>query len=104
MDWRRISAAAGALTARRHLGGLPAMRTRAVEFCEHVRPVVRRYFIQNEAVPPSVGDVDAFAARLLSLVAERGLPPVLKAADLGQPREMAEAECAPLVARILDGL
>jgi hypothetical protein len=79
------------------------MRTSAAEFAEYVGPLIQRYFAQNDAVPPSGAEVEAFAARLWSIVAERGLPPALAQGERGEPREMTEAECAPLVARVIEG-
>ena len=38
-----------------------------------------------------------------SLIAERGLPRALTPAEQGEPGELSEEECAPLVARALGG-
>src|SRR3954468_24375424 len=80
------------------------MRSDATEFSEYVVAVIRRYFAQNQAALPSVVEIEGFAARLWSIVAERGLPAALPAGEMGEAREMTEAESAPLVARVLHDL
>ncbi len=79
------------------------MDSRAEEFGRLVAAVLRRFFRQNAQPELAVADSEAFAARLWSLVAERGLPPALAPGERGAPREMSDAECAPLVARVLGG-
>lgn len=74
----------------------------AETFRELVGAVLRRYCVQNGQTVPAAVELDAFAARLWTLVGERGLPRPLAAGDPGAPSEMAEAECAALVARVLD--
>ncbi|HVS52941.1 MAG TPA: hypothetical protein VHD62_11360 [Opitutaceae bacterium] len=60
-----------------------------------------RFFAQNAQTPPAPAERTRFAANLWALVAERGLPPALATDEQGAPGEMSEAECAPLVARVL---
>lgn len=73
------------------------------EFHARAAAVVRRWCQQTDTPPPSNVDVAAFVARLWTLVAERGLPPPPTAGVVGAPREMSEAESAPLVERLLVG-
>ncbi|MBL9203288.1 MAG: hypothetical protein JNL39_22465 [Opitutaceae bacterium] len=72
----------------------------AEEFPEIVGAVLRRFCAQNAQPSPPAAEVAAFAARLRALVAERGLPRPLAPGEIGAPGGMAEAECAPLVARV----
>lgn len=79
------------------------MESRADEFRRLISAVLARFFAQNAQPPPSDAQAANFAARLLFLIAERGLPPPLAPGESGAPREMTEAEAAPLVARALGG-
>src|SRR5437016_762858 len=99
------SAATGAagLTGGSLSAGLRSMSEPAPEFRERVVAVLERFFAQNARPVPSVEEGNGFAARLWSLVAERGLPPPLPPGEAGAPGEMSDAECAPLVQRILGG-
>lgn len=72
-------------------------------FSQLVSAVVARFFAQNAQTPPTDAELTAFGARLWSLIAERGLPQPLAPAEQGEPGEMSEEECAPLVARALGG-
>lgn len=72
------------------------------EFVPLVSVMLERFFRQNAQPPLPVATREAFAARLQALIAERGLPPPLAPDDLGRPGGMSEAECAPLVARVVD--
>ena len=67
-----------------------------------VTEILRRFFAQNERSAPE-SECLGVAARLAALMAERGLPPPLTAGDRGRPGSMSEPECAPLVARVLNG-
>jgi hypothetical protein len=73
------------------------------EFQRLIAAVVTRYFrqLQRSAFP---GDVTRFAAQLGELIRERGLPAPLRADEPGAPGSMSEPECAPLVARVAQGL
>jgi len=77
------------------------MDERAAQFGGLVQTIVRRFCAQNDTAPPSVPMSAEFSARLWALVEERGLPRPLAPDELGAPGEMSEAECAPLVARVL---
>lgn len=74
------------------------------EFEQKVAAVVARFFAQNGRAAASGAEVQRFAAQLGALVAERGLPRPLAAGECGAPGGMSEAECAPLVARVVAGL
>lgn len=74
------------------------------EFERIMAAVVVRFFAQQARAQPSGADVWQFAAQLGALVAERGLPRPLAAGESGAPGGMSEAECAPLVARVVAGL
>ncbi|MEY2881007.1 MAG: hypothetical protein RLZZ15_3387 [Verrucomicrobiota bacterium] len=73
----------------------------AEEFSGLVAAVLARFFAQNDRAAPSGAEAAAFAARLWALVGERGLPRPLATHERGAPGELGEAECAPLVARVL---
>lgn len=62
-----------------------------------------RYFAQNGRLPPPAEETASFAARLAGVVSERGVPRPLAEGDPGSPGSLPEAECAPLVARVLGG-
>ena len=79
------------------------MRLETEQFESLVVQIVARYFAQNGRLSPSAAELRAFAARLGALVAERGLPRALAPDECGAPGSMAESECAPLAARVLDG-
>lgn len=73
------------------------------EFERRVVAVLTRFFAQNaQPLPPPV-EIEALAARLQAALHERGLPPPLRPGEAGAPREMTDAECAPLVQRVLGG-
>ena len=94
---------AGPLTAGVGSVGLRAMNDGAQDFSGLVGAVVVRFFGQNNRTPPPGEELAALAARLWVLVDERGLPRPLEPAERGEPGELSEAECAPLVARVMDG-
>jgi hypothetical protein len=72
----------------------------AAEFSRRAIAILERFFRQNgEALPATAGA--EVAARLYSLVRERGLPPPLPAGEMGEPGGMADGEVGPLVARVL---
>ena len=76
----------------------------AAEFERLIGAVLRRYFAQNDQPAQSAEEIAGFAGRLRSLVMERGLPRPLAIHERGAPGEMSDAECAPLVARVVGGL
>jgi hypothetical protein len=65
-----------------------------------VEEILRRFCRQNGRPPPA-DRLREFSGRLGALVKERGLPRPLNADENGAPGELAEAECAPLLARVL---
>lgn len=73
----------------------------AEEFERLATAVLKRFLAQNGRSPLPDAEMAGVAARLWSLVAERGLPRPLAAHECGAPGGLAEAECAPLVARAL---
>ena len=73
------------------------------DFRECVDAVLVRFARQNGEVPPAVEERARLAANLWALIVERGLPARLTAGAQGAPREMSDAECAPLVARVTGG-
>ena len=88
------------MTAPARCGGLRGMSASAADFPEIVGAVLRRFFAQNARTPPPPAESAALAARLSALIAERGLPRPLAPGEIGAPGGIAEAECAPLVARV----
>lgn len=69
-------------------------------FTAIIRGILDRFFRQNDQPAPPAAAGAAFADRLHALLVERGLPRPLAPDESGQPGGMAEAECAPLVARV----
>lgn len=74
------------------------------QFQRLVTAIVARYLAQTGQGPRPAGELERLAAQLHRLVVERGLPPPLPPGDPGTPGGMAEEECAPLVARVLEGI
>lgn len=89
------------MTAGGGLVGLRAMNDGAQEFSRLVDAVVTRFFAQNNRTPPGESGLTAFAERLWALVGARGLPRPLAREERGEPGEMSDEECAPLVARVM---
>jgi hypothetical protein len=73
------------------------------EFQRIVTAVLARFFAQRAQPFPAAG-ARRFAIQLSQLVAERGLPRALREDESGKPGSMSELECAPLVARVMNGL
>lgn len=71
------------------------------EFSRLVSAVVARFFAQNNRTPPAETERMALGERLWALVEERGLPRPLAREERGEPGEMSDEECAPLVARAM---
>jgi hypothetical protein len=65
--------------------------------------VLARFFAQRSQSLPAM-EARRFAAQLAGLVKERGLPRPLKEDECGAPGSMSDQECAPLVARVMNGL
>ncbi len=72
----------------------------AAEFERLVVTVLTRFLRQNAQVLPADDEMAGLAARLWSVVGERGLPTPLAPEERGAPGGMTEAECAPVVARV----
>lgn len=70
-------------------------------FSELIGAVLRRWFLQHGEPAPSEAVAAEFAARLHVLVTERGLPRPLAGDERGTAGSMSEAECGPLVARVV---
>jgi len=77
------------------------MDSAAADFRDRVQAVVVRFYLQNAQSVPPVAELEAFAARLGQIIADRGLPPPLAAGDPGAPGGMPEAEVNRIVARLL---
>ena len=77
------------------------MTTAGHAFAELVSALLARYAAQNAQPVPPAADRAALAAGLWALIAERGLPRPLAAAERGTPGEMTDAEVAPLLERAL---
>ena len=84
--------------------GLHPMNLDPGDFPELVRAVLARFLAQNAQPVPPDAELAAFGARLWELVAGRGLPRPLAPGERGEPGEMSDEECAPLVARVLAGV
>ena len=74
------------------------------EFQRRVRAVLVRFCAQNAQPQPSEAVLARFAAQLAQLVADRGLPRPLRDDECGTPGGMSDEECAPLVARVVEGI
>jgi hypothetical protein len=72
-------------------------------FAEHIAAILNRYLGQNGRSALDTATCRRIADRLWALIQSRGLPPPLRAEELGEPGQMSEAECAPLIAEVLDG-
>lgn len=68
-----------------------------------VRAVLGRFFAQVSRPIPSA-QLSRIAAQLCAVIAERELPRPLAADECGVPGGMSEQECAPLVARVMEGV
>ncbi len=90
-----------ALTGRRQCGGVRAMTADEHAFSGLVEAVLRRFLAQNGVPAADAAMSRGIAVRLWALVRERGLPRPLATHERGEPGGMSEAECAPLVARVL---
>lgn len=79
------------------------MEQGALEFERIVTAVVTRFCAQQPQAATAT-ELPRFSRQLRQLVAERGLPRPLGPDECGAPGGMADAECAPLVARVMAGL
>ncbi len=77
------------------------MDSAAAGFGDRVKAVLVRFYGQNAQSVPPAAELDAFAARLEQVIAERGLPSPLAAGERGAPGGLAEAELDGIVARLL---
>ncbi|MGH7946248.1 MAG: hypothetical protein ACREH8_07135 [Opitutaceae bacterium] len=73
------------------------------EFQRIVTGILDRYAAQLSATLPG-SPLSRVATQLASLVAEAGLPRPLEEDETGAPGGMTEQECAPLIARVVDGV
>ena len=73
------------------------------EFGRIVSAVLMRYARQLSRPRPEPEAVFRFVARLREMIEQRGLPRPLRDDESGAPGSMSESECAPLVARIVEG-
>ena len=74
------------------------------EFGRIVSAVLVRYARQLSRPEPAPEAVLQFATQLRAVVEQRGLPRALREDETGAPGSMSEAECAPLVARVVAGV
>jgi hypothetical protein len=72
-------------------------------FVELTAAILERFCAQNAAAVPSAVARRALGEQLWSLVEERGLPPPLAADEPGEPGDLPDAQCAPLLERALAG-
>lgn len=70
-------------------------------FSRIVQGILRRFCAQNAFEVPADALLRELADRLWLLVEERGLPPPLGATEEGKPGDLADAECGPMLARVL---
>lgn len=73
------------------------------EFGRIVNAVLMRYARQLSRPDPAPEAVLRFVTRLREVIEQRGLPRPLRDDEIGVPGSMSEAECAPLVARMIAG-
>jgi hypothetical protein len=84
--------------------GLHEMSTRGDDFERIVSLIALRFLQQTGRPAPAVEVLARFVAQLRQVVAERGLPAPLPEGVDGTPGGMSEAESAPLIARVMDGI
>jgi hypothetical protein len=72
-------------------------------FAERIAAILTRYFRQNGHSAPDAATCRGVAERLGAIIQHRGLPRPLRVEELGEPGQMSEAECAPLVEQVLGG-
>jgi hypothetical protein len=77
---------------------------RALEEFQRIVVSVLTRFCGQLCQQCSAGQLSELAFQLSTLVAERGLPRALGVEEMGAPGGMSEEECAPLVARLMNGL
>lgn len=65
--------------------------------------LLQRYMRQNGLAELSDAETASIGARLLRLIAARGLPHRLRPEEMGEPGEMSAEAVAPLVADLLEG-
>lgn len=71
------------------------------DFCIIVPQILQRFADQNDLSPFPVAELEQIAARLWSVIEERGLPAPLGPDEVGSPGDLPDGECTPLVARVL---
>jgi hypothetical protein len=77
------------------------MASAGEDFCEIVRQILLRFAEQNSFALLSSDELRGLAGRLWAVVQERGLPPPLAPSDAGRPGDLPDAECAPILERVL---
>ncbi|MDB6128265.1 MAG: hypothetical protein JWM35_2161 [Verrucomicrobia bacterium] len=70
-------------------------------FVQHVVEILERHFRQNGQGIPPISEITGVADRAWALILDRGLPRPLGKSERGEPGEMSDAECAPLLERVL---
>ena len=91
------------LTAGSCVAAFVAMVGSVDEFRGIVAGLLTRYCAQLSQ-PVESDHIGRLAGQLSALVVDRGLPQPLAPDELGAPGGMAEEECAPLIARVIEGL
>lgn len=71
------------------------------EFSSRMSAVVRRFLAQNGVAAIEASRLDAMAARLWSVIRERGLPRPLCPDEPGEAGGMDETDCARVVAQVM---
>jgi len=82
---------------------LEAMQESSLEFQRIVTALLTRFCEQGSA-PANGAQVALFARQLATVLHERGLPRPLRPDELGVPGGMSDAELAPLVERVVEGI
>jgi hypothetical protein len=78
------------------------MATTRETFVELIAGILERFCAQNAVGPiPAAAARRALGDRLWELVEERGLPRPLAGDETGQPGDLPDAQCAPLLERAL---
>src|SRR3954468_10019792 len=79
----------------------PEMPEKENELAALAQEILSRYCAQNGRASESELSLAGFAARLQTVVARRGLPRPLAENETGNPGELPERECLPLVEEVL---
>lgn len=79
------------------------MASPADQIGECVGPILRRFCRQNGLADLVDQETEQISRRLWEIICGRGLPPPLRAGEIGSPGELNAAEVTPMVECVLEG-